>query len=157
MRQAFFLSKSPEKLLFDELPKACGFDADADLSGFAETLINCLRELKNAQAALLTYMQSALCGCFGLPDGTPIDELRALLPGRYRGLDEYTVDTKGLKSFIRRMTDRRLANEEWFDGILNFLSHKPPPSGQTKTGTPLSTALRNFSPSSGLGEAEATL
>ena len=125
VRQAFFLSKSPEKLLFDELPKACGFDADADLSGFAETLINCLRELKNAQAALLTYMQSALCGCFGLPDGTPIDELRALLPGRYRGLDEYTVDTKGLKSFIRRMTDRRLADEEWFDGILNFLSHKP--------------------------------
>ncbi len=125
VRQAFFLSKSPEKLLFDELPKACGFDADADLSGFAEKLINCLRELKNAQAALLTYMQSALCGCFGLPDGTPIDELRALLPGRYRGLDEYTVDTKGLKSFIRRMTDRRLADEEWFDGILNFLSHKP--------------------------------
>ena len=126
VRQAFFLSKSPEKLLFDALPKACGFDADSDLSGFSETLINCLRELKQAQTALLGHMQSALCGCFGLPDGTPLGDLRALLPGRYRGLDEYTVDVKGLKSFIRRITDRHLADDEWFDGILAFLGQKPP-------------------------------
>ena len=125
VRQAFFLSKSPQKLLFDQLPDACGIDADSDLSGFAETLIGSLRELKNAHAALLAYMQSALCGCFGAPDGTSIGELRALLPGRYHGLDEYTVDTKGLKSFIRRITDRRLADDEWFDGILTFLGHKP--------------------------------
>ena len=125
VRQAFFLSKSPEKLLFDELPKACGCDADSGLSGFAELLVNCLRELKNAYAELLGYMLSALCGCFGLPDGTPLGELRALLPGRYRGLDEYTVDVKGLKSFIRRITDRHLADDEWFDGILTFLGQKP--------------------------------
>ena len=125
VREAFFLSKTPEKLLFDELPKTCGFEADSDLSGFAETLINCLRELKNAYSELLDYMQTALCGCFGLPGGTPIGELRALLPGRYRGLDEYTVDTRGLKSFIRRITDRRLADDEWFDGILAFLGQKP--------------------------------
>ena len=126
VRQAFFLSKSPEKLLFDALPKACGFDAESDLSGFAETLINCLRELKNAYAALLGHMRSALCGCIGLPDGTPVEELRALLPGRYRGLDEYTVDIKGLKSFIRRLTNRHLPDDEWLDGILTFLGHKPP-------------------------------
>ena len=125
VRQAFFLSKSPEKLLFDALPKACGFDADSDLSGFSETLINCLRELKQAQSALLGHMQSALCGCFRLPDGTPLGDLRALLPGRYRGLDEYTVDVKGLKSFIRRITGRHLADDEWFDGILAFLGQKP--------------------------------
>lgn len=125
VRQVFFLSKSPEKLLFDELPKACGFDADSDLSGFAETLVNCLRELKNAYAELLSYMQSALCGCFDLPDGTPLDELRTLLPGRYRELDEYTVDVKGLKSFIRRIMDRHLADDEWFNGILAFLGQKP--------------------------------
>ena len=126
VRQAFFLSKSPEKLLFDALPKACGFDASTDLSGFADTLINCLRELKNAYAALLGHMQSALCGCAGLPDETSIGELRALLPGRYRGLDEYTVDIKGLKSFIRRLTNRHLPDDEWLDGILTFLGHKPP-------------------------------
>ena len=125
VRQAFFLSKSPEKLLFDALPKACGFDADSDLSGFSETLINCLRELKQAQSALLGHMQSALCGCFRLPDGTPLGDLRALLPGRYRGLDEYTVDVKGLKSFIRRIMGRHLSDDEWFDGILAFLGQKP--------------------------------
>ena len=125
VRQAFFLSKSPEKLLFDELPKACGFDADSDLSGFSETLVNCLRELKNAYTELLSYMQSALCGCLGFPDGPSLDELRALLPGRYRGLDEYTVDVKGLKSFIRRITDQYSAGDEWFNGILAFLGQKP--------------------------------
>ena len=67
VRQAFYLSKSPEKLLFEELPKAYGFDADSDFSGFAEALIEALRELKGAQAALLDSMRSALCTCFRYP------------------------------------------------------------------------------------------
>ena len=125
VRQAFFLSKSPEKLLFDQLPKACGFDVDSDLSGFSEALINCLRELKNTYAALLDDMRSALCKCFGAPEDASIEKLRAFLPGRCQGLEEYTVDTKGLKSFIRRVTDRRLADNEWLDGVLTFLGHKP--------------------------------
>ena len=70
-------------------------------------------------------MRSALCECFGAPEDASIEKLRALLPGRCQGLDEYTVDTKGLKSFIRRITDRHLADNEWLDGVLTFLGHKP--------------------------------
>ena len=125
VRQAFFLSKSPEKFLFDELPSACGFEQASDLSGFAETLIGALRELNGAQATLRKFMHAAFCAGFGLPEATPLEELRNVLRGRCHGLDQYTVDVQGLRSFIRRVSDPIAANEEWFDGILLFLGHKP--------------------------------
>ena len=125
VRQAFFLSKSPEKFLLKELPEACGFDAGSDLSGFDETLIGALRELKGAQAGLLEHMRSALCGSFNIPESTPITDLRDLLLGRCHGLDQYTVDVQGLRSFIRRVTDRRPTDDEWFSRLLLFLGHKP--------------------------------
>ena len=125
VRQAFFLSKSPEKFLFKELPRACGFDAESDLSGFADVLIGALREMKGAQAELHEHMRSALCGSFNIPDGTPVQELRGLLLGRCHGLDQYTVDVQGLRSFIRRIIDRRAGDDEWFSRILLFLGHKP--------------------------------
>ena len=125
VRQAFFLSKSPEKFLFDELPLACGFDGVSDFSGFAEKLIGALRELKGAQAALLDFMHSTLCGSFGLPEAMPMNELRSVLRGRCHGLDQYTVDVQGLRSFIRRVSDSRTTDEEWFDRILLFLGRKP--------------------------------
>ena len=126
VRQAFFLSKSPEKFLFNELPQACGFDGVSNYSGFAETLIGALRELKGAQVALLEYMHTALCGSFGLPEATQLNEFRSVLRGRCYGLDKYTVDVQGLRSFIRRVCESKTTDEEWFDSILLFLGHKPP-------------------------------
>ena len=125
IRQAFFLSKSPEKFLFNELPLACGFDGVSDFSGFAETLIGALRELKGAQDALLQFMHKALCGSFGLAETTQLHELRDVLRGRCHGLDKYTVDVQGLRSFIRRVCDSRSTDKDWFDRILLFLGHKP--------------------------------
>lgn len=125
VRQAFFLSKSPEKLLFEELPEACGFNRNSKMSGFAEALIGALRELKGAQTALLEHMRSALCESFGIPKETPIDQLRNLLLGRCHGLDQYTLDVQGLRSFIRRISDQRLSDDDWFGRVLLFLGHKP--------------------------------
>ena len=125
VRQAFFLSKSPEKFLFDELPIACGFDDTSEFSGFAEKLIGALRELKGAQATLLQFMHNALCGSFGLAEATPLNELRNVLRGRCYGLDQFTVDVQGLRSFIRRVCEPAATDEEWFDSILLFLGHKP--------------------------------
>lgn len=125
VRQAFFLSKSPEKFLFRELPSACGFDDSSDLSGFAVKLIGALRELKNAQTNLLSSMHSALCGGFALPETLSLNELRSVLRGRCHGLDQYTVDIQGLRSFIRRVCDPNPSDREWFGGILLFLGHKP--------------------------------
>ncbi len=125
VRQAFFLSKSPEKFLFNELPAACGFDDAEDFSGFASRLIDALRELKGAQSTLREFMRQALCAGFALADTMPLTELRAVLRGRCHGLDQYTVDVQGLRSFIRRICEPAAADEDWFDSILLFLGHKP--------------------------------
>ena len=125
VRQAFFLSKSPEKFLFRELPSACGFEDTSELSGLAETLVGSLRELKDAQTALRKSMHDALCASFGFAESMPLSEFRNVLRGRCYGLDQYTVDVQGLKSFIRRISELAPPDEEWFDGILLFLGHKP--------------------------------
>ena len=125
VRQAFFLSKSPEKLLFKQLPEACGFDPESDLAGFAEALIGTLRELKGAKVALLKHMRKGLCASFNILASTPVTDLRDLLLGRCHGLDQFTVDVQGLRGFIGRIIDRRPTDDEWFDRILLFLGQKP--------------------------------
>ena len=125
VRQAFFLSKSPERFLFDQLPAACGFQDASDYSGFANTLISALRELQGAQAGLRRFMHDTLCASFGLSESTPLNELRSVLRGRCHGLDQYTVDVQGLRSFIRRITETTQTDDDWFGVILLFLGHKP--------------------------------
>lgn len=125
VREAFLLSKSPEKLLFEELPRACGFDDTTAISGLSGALQAALRELKNAHATLLDEMRVTICSLFGLTDDTPLDQVRTTLAGRSYGLDSYTVDTKGLKGFLRRLADDRPPLTDWFNRVLLFLGHKP--------------------------------
>ena len=125
VRQAFFLAKSPEKLLLKELPKVCGFDNTKDFSGFAECLTTSLRELKQVPQCLLADMQVALGNLFGILQYSSLSELRSLLEKRCSGLDRYTVDVKGLKSFIRRIVDGASTDDQWLSGLLMFLGHKP--------------------------------
>ena len=125
VREAFFLSKSPEKLLLTELPAACGFADSQDVEGLSEQLIQSLRELKGAYPGLLNDMQVALCEAFHIPQDTRLNELREILRGRVHGLDRYTVDVKGLKAFIRRIGQRADSNDEWLTTLLLFIGHKP--------------------------------
>lgn len=125
VRDAIYFSKSPQKLLFEALPAACGHDPEGDLTGFATKLKGALRELKHAHADLVDYMRAALCGAFGLDDTMPLDELREVLRGRSSGLDRYTIDAKGLLTFIRRLSDRGPLDANWFGAILLFLGRKP--------------------------------
>lgn len=126
VRDAIYFSKSPQKLLFDALPSACDQDPEGDLTEFATKLKGTLRELKNAQANLVDYMRAALCRVFGLDDAMPLNEMREVLHRRSSGLDQYTIDTKGLLTFIRRLSDRESVDANWFSAILHFLGRKPP-------------------------------
>ena len=126
VRDALYFSKSPQKLLFEALPTACGHDPDGDLSGFAEKLQAALRELKHAQAGLAEYMRAAFCRAFGLDDEIPLAEMREVLRGRCHGLDRYTIDTEGLLAFVRRLGDREPDAADWLGAVLLFLGRKPP-------------------------------
>lgn len=126
VRQAISFSKSPEKLIFNELPVACGFRVDEVPRNFGALLLSVLRELKSALPNLLDDMRTSLCESFALPEGTDFQELREIARGRCVGLDQYTVDVEGLRSFIRRVSERDQEDHKWFSSILLFLGHKPP-------------------------------
>ena len=126
VRQALTLAKSPQKLLFEHLPDACGRGKRGKSASFTETLIGALRELEGAYAKMIDGIRTALCHSFGCADNTPIGELRSVAMGRCHGLDGYTVDVKGLRSFMRRAMDRDRSDEDWLDYMLTFLGQKPP-------------------------------
>ena len=125
VREALFLAKSPQKLLFEALPLACGYGPDDDLAGFGEKLQDGLRELRNAQSDLLEQMRQAFCSAFDIQETTPLSHMREKLRGRAEGLDRYTIDTEGLRSFVRRVADRSPEDDAaWFAGLLLFLGRK---------------------------------
>jgi hypothetical protein len=132
VRSAFTLAKSPQKLLFEDLPSACGLvglpegdSADERLRLFTDRLRQALRELKAAFPALLTHFRSLMARSFHLDRITDLSELRVVLRGRLQGLDSYTIDTDGLRAFIRRLIKDTGSDDEWLANVLLFLGQKP--------------------------------
>ncbi|MDE0271726.1 MAG: hypothetical protein OXP11_11030 [Gammaproteobacteria bacterium] len=126
VREALYLAKSPQKLLFEALPRACGYGSNDDLNGFGEKLQNALRELRNAQSDLFEEMRRAFCMAFDTDETTPLSLLREKLRSRAEGLDRYTIDTEGLRSFVLRVANRSPDDDgDWFAGVLRILGRKP--------------------------------
>ncbi len=132
VRAALQLAKSPERLLFELLPEALGYSpaeargqGEAAIEGFSDALRSALRELKEVLPALVAEQQRLLCDAFSIDPKTPLPELRTTLAGRCAGLEDLTIDTEGLKAFLRRLADPRDSDESWLRGLLLFLARKP--------------------------------
>lgn len=130
VRSAFNTAKSPEQLLFHDLPIALGFSdlkegGDVDLTGFANALQEALRELKYAYINLLDRQRKLLAQAFHMDEARALDDLRRTVIGRYEGLEQYTIDADGLKAFIKRLTKHDGDDEMWLQNILMFLGQKP--------------------------------
>jgi hypothetical protein len=128
VRRAFNLSKSPERLLFEQLPLALGYDLnkkDNNLDGFSESLKNVLGELKNAHDKLLEKQVELISVATKSESENSLSGIRKKVYGQYSGLENYTVDTQGLRAFIMRLTKSIGSDEEWLENILMFLGHKP--------------------------------
>jgi hypothetical protein len=130
VRSAFNTAKSPEQLLFRDLPVALGFSnlkegAEVDLTGFAKALQDALRELKYAYPNFLQKQRRLLAQAFHLDEGRALDDLRRTVTGRYAGLEQYTIDADGLRAFIKRLTKHEGDDEAWLQNILMFLGQKP--------------------------------
>lgn len=131
VRNAFNLAKSPEQLLFIELPKALGYEGlhesakKSDLEGFASALTDTLRDLGSAYQNLLETQKELLAQAFNHDSKSSLTDLRRLISGNCEGLENYTVDTQGLRAFIMRLTKQLGTDQEWFENILMFLGHKP--------------------------------
>ena len=131
VRDALFRAREPARLLFEDLPTACGcpsFDArsgqDAEQIGrFAEALRTSLRELQNAYADLLERTRAALAQRLSLPNRQ--EELTAELRTRAKQVAAMAVEP-ALKSFVIRASDDLLDPEEMQISLLAQLTDKPP-------------------------------
>jgi hypothetical protein len=130
VRNAFEYSKSPEHLLFEDIPHALGYERELkkekpNLEGLALSLQRCLKELKDAYPNMLEQQVKMLLEAFHMSEKTSLADLRSNAIGRYAGLDQYTVDVDGLRAFIKRITKKQGSDEEWLENILMFLGQKP--------------------------------
>ena len=131
VRTAFNLAKSPQRLLLDELPKALGYKnlreeaTEKDLAEFALVLTGVLRELRDAYKNLLEKQRRLLAQAFSIDPSLGLKDLRRVISGKCHGLENFTVDTQGLRAFIMRLTKATSDDEAWFENILMFLGHKP--------------------------------
>lgn len=132
VRTVFNLAKSPQRLLLHDLPKALGFEAlqqqstEEELTEFSQSLIDNFRELQNAYGVLVDNQRQLLAQAFNLPPSKNLSEIRKTVSSRCYGLENFTVDTKGLKAFILRLTRDDLSDDEWFENYLMFMGDRTP-------------------------------
>ena len=130
VRDAFNLAKSPVHLIFEDIPKALGYEKELEkkepnLEGLSLSLQSCLKELNDSYPNMIKRQIKMLAEAFNIDKDSNLEELRQVVTGRYMGLEQHTVDVDGLKAFIKRLTKRQDDDESWLENILMFLSHKP--------------------------------
>jgi len=74
---------------------------------------------------LLERQKELLAQAFNIDPTLPLPEVRKIVAGNCHGLENYTVDTQGLRAFIMRLTKSSANDEEWFENVLMFLGNKP--------------------------------
>jgi hypothetical protein len=131
VRGAILHAKSPQKLIYEELPVACGFSrADSasearSYDDFAGVLMNALRELKQAYSILLQEQATSLAKGLGVEANNDLDSVRRVVAGRYAGLEKFCLEADELGAFLRRLCNNDEPVELWLEKILLFLGRKP--------------------------------
>lgn len=133
VRDLFFDAKSPTELLLLSVPEACGFPelvkgdgVEERLNAFGRKLSSVLVELRSAYHVLLQHVLKIIRQVFALDAALELEEVRSRLHGRYAGLQEYTIDTQGLRAFLGRLTDAYGDDTQWLVSVASFLGRKPP-------------------------------
>jgi len=131
IRQAVLGAREPGPLLFVELPRACGIQplpmhgrtSESTAKDLVERVISGLSEVQAAYAALLRTVEDAVREALHLPADT--DELRAELAVRAERIFGLTADAH-LKSFLNRVKDTVLPQQDWLASVGTLLCTKPP-------------------------------
>lgn len=130
VRQAILEAREPSRLLFMDLPVACGFDpveaksaSGAVLKSFVKTLKSTLDELRSAYPELQDRLRKALREHFTLTG--LIGEYRACLTERAQRVCVTATEPK-FKAFCLRLMDDRLSESDWLESVGSHLALKPP-------------------------------
>lgn len=127
VRAALVDAREPVRLLFQDLPKACGVQPfapsdpldGASAQAFVVGLRDVLDELRGAYGGLLTRCESALHDAMGGPGA------REVLAARARRI-QLSVREARLRALCLRLADDALPLERWLEALGSLVVSKPP-------------------------------
>ena len=124
VRDAILKAKSPERLLFVDLPISLNcepFDLEPNASlnadkveQFFKSLNRAFSELLNCYPALLKRIEKGMLSMFDIPSDT--DEWRTRVSARASNLHNSVVDSR-LRSVLLRARDTQLGEEEYLESV----------------------------------------
>lgn len=122
VRNVLLEARDPAKLLFHELPEACGFvkfevkdhRSDIQVRKFVGILKGAIDELGSAYTELLARMKAVLCQSFDLPED--VLDFRERLAERADELIKFVVEPN-LRAFCLRLCDLQLPDFEWLESL----------------------------------------
>jgi hypothetical protein len=130
VREAILNAREPSRLLFSDLPAACGFDpikADTVTSkpilAFVKTLKSALDELRVAFPSLQERLRKQLREAFHLRES--FQQSRTQLAARAQGILLGVTESK-LRAFCLRLLDDNLPESERLESVGSYLALKPP-------------------------------
>ena len=130
VRDAILAAREPSRLLFNDLPKACGFEPfsasaapSKDVQTFIRGLKSALDELRAAFPELQERLRKMLREAFDLPGA--FQQFRAALARRAEQV-VLGVNEPKLRAFCLRLMDDNLPESEWLESLGSFLALKPP-------------------------------
>jgi hypothetical protein len=130
VRDVILSAREPARLLFDDLPKACGFEpfspsmsVGKEVQLFVKGLKAALDDLRAAYPELQQRLRKLLREAFDLPGG--FQQFRTGLARRAEQVVLGVSEPK-LRAFCLRLMDDNLAESEWLESLGSFLALKPP-------------------------------
>jgi hypothetical protein len=129
VRHAILNAREPVRLVFAELPTACGFEpfspraVSSQAKPFVKALKSALDELRAAYPDLLERMRDRLQKEFGLPGS--FQHFRTTLASRVEQI-VLSVNEPKLRAFCLRLMDDNLAESDWLESVGSYLALKPP-------------------------------
>lgn len=131
VRKALLGAKDPDLLLFETLPKACGFDPlegdalkDSDaVELFFVRLRAVLKELRDTYDNLLVDLRQILLVAFGEED-KGAKEGREAIAQRAGRLRRYVTEAR-LTALLMRVSDATLGESEWTETLAALILNRP--------------------------------
>jgi len=130
VRETILYAREPAKLLFIDLPKACGFEsfsADAAMGESTQPFVKALKggldELRAAYPELQNRLRKDLREAFELPGD--FRQFRIILAERAKKVVLGVTEPK-LRAFCVRLMDENLTETDWLESLGSYLALKPP-------------------------------
>jgi len=130
VREALFRAEDPIKLLFEDIPIACGRESELEEThpenypDLSTGLESSLRAITNAYQSLLFDIQDEIAKALHLHAHDP-EGRRTELVERSKPLLQHATNDK-FRAFLVRATDAVMDTSSWFESLAALLSESPP-------------------------------